>query len=106
MDGAQTPDIVSTKLRQIAKRARERPGMAFTNLSHHIDLDFLKEAFRRTRKDGAPGVAGVTAREYEGDLDRSLQDLLERMKSGTYRAPAVRRVHIPKDAGARPAPSA
>jgi group II intron reverse transcriptase/maturase len=97
MDGAQTPDIVSTKLRQIAKRARERPGMAFTNLSHHIDLDFLREAFRRTRKDGAPGVDGVTAQEYEGDLDRSLQDLLERMKSGTYRAPAVRRVHIPKD---------
>jgi len=37
--------------------------MAFTNLSHHIDLDFLREAFRRTRKDGAPGVDGVTAQD-------------------------------------------
>jgi group II intron reverse transcriptase/maturase len=56
----------------------------------------MKEAFRRTRKDGATGIDGVTAEAYERDLEANLADLLERAKSGRYRAPPVRRVHIPK----------
>lgn len=79
--------------------AREHPERAFTNLAHHIDLDWLREAFRQTRKSGAVGVDGVTAEEYRADLERNLQGLLDRFKSGTYRAPAVRRVHIPKGDG-------
>ena len=71
--------------------------MAFNNLSHLIDLDLLMEAFRRTRKDGAPGVDGQTAADYAVDLEANLLDLLNRVKTGRYRAPAVRRVHIPKD---------
>ena len=70
--------------------------MAFTSLAYLMDIDWLKEAYRRTRKDGAVGVDGVTAREYEQDLEGNLQRLLDRAKSGTYRAPPVRRVHIPK----------
>jgi RNA-directed DNA polymerase len=70
--------------------------MAFTSLAYLMDIDWLKEAYRRTRKDGAVGVDGVTAAEYEQDLEGNLQDLLDRAKSGTYRAPPVRRVHIPK----------
>jgi retron-type reverse transcriptase len=61
-----------------------------------MDIDWLKEAYRRIRKDGAAGVDGVTADEYEQDLEGNLQRLLVRLKSGTYRAPPVRRVHIPK----------
>jgi group II intron reverse transcriptase/maturase len=75
------------------------PETALTSLSHHIDLDWLREAWRLTRKDGAPGIDGVTAREYEEDLETNLQSLLDRAKSGRYRAPAVRRVHIPKGRG-------
>jgi group II intron reverse transcriptase/maturase len=70
--------------------------MAFTSLAYLMDIDWLKEAYRRTRKDGAVGVDGVTAEEYEQDLEGNLQSLLDRAKSGTYRAPPVRRVHIPK----------
>jgi group II intron reverse transcriptase/maturase len=73
--------------------------MAFTTLSHHMDVTFLKEAYRRTRKDGATGVDGQTAAEYGANLDGNLQSLLDRAKSGTYRAPAVRRVRIPKGDG-------
>ncbi len=87
------------KLQRIARMAREHPSRAFTNLAHYIDLDFLREAFRQTRKDRAPGVDGVTGKEYEIDLDNKLQDLLDRFKSGRYRAPDVRRVHIPKGKG-------
>lgn len=61
-----------------------------------IDLEWLLEAFRRTRKDGAVGVDGQTAAEYEIDLVSNLKSLLHRIHSGTYRAPPVRRVQIPK----------
>ena len=95
---------ISTKLERIAKLAREAPGMAFTTLAHHIDIDWLKEAYRRTRKDGATGVDGQTAEEYAVNLEGNLEALLERAKSGTYRAPPVRRVHIPKGDGSQTRP--
>ena len=39
----------------------------------------------------------MTAAEYEENLEANLESLLDRFKSGRYRAPAVRRVYIPKD---------
>jgi len=66
--------------------------MVLTTLAHHIDLMWLEEAYRRTRKDGAVGVDGVSAAVYEERLQENLSDLLERFKSGRYRAPPVRRV--------------
>lgn len=87
---------VSTKQERIAGLAKQSPQMAFTSLAYLIDIDWLQEAYRRTRKDGAAGVDGVTAEDYEQNLECNLQNLLDRAKSGTYRAPPVRRVHIPK----------
>ena len=89
-------ESVSTKQQRIATLAKQSPEMAFTSLAYLMDIDWLKEAYRRTRKDGAVGVDGVTAEEYERDLEGNLQSLLDRAKSGTYKAPPVRRVHIPK----------
>jgi RNA-directed DNA polymerase len=76
--------------------AKQSPQMAFTSLAYLMDINWLKEAYRRTRKDGAAGVDGVTAAEYEQDLEGNLHRLLDRAKSADYRAPPVRRVHIPK----------
>ena len=103
---AETPGstTVSTKLERIAKLAREAPQAALTTLAHHIDIDWLREAYRRTRKDGATGVDRQTADEYAGNLEDNLRSLLERMKSGTYVAPPVRRVHIPKGDGSQTRP--
>jgi retron-type reverse transcriptase len=78
--------------------------MVFTTLAHHIDVEWLREAYRRTRKDAAPGVDGQSASQYAQALDENLQDLLNRAKSGTYRAPPVRRVHIPKGTGGETRP--
>jgi group II intron reverse transcriptase/maturase len=69
-----------------------------------MDEDFLREACRRTRKDGATGVDGQTATEYMANLGENLKSLLDRAKSGTYRAPPVRRVHIPKGDGSKTRP--
>lgn len=70
--------------------------MGFTSLAHLMDIDWLREAFYRTRKNGAPGVDGETWHAYAENLESNLQNLLDRAKSGTYRAPPVRRVYIPK----------
>jgi group II intron reverse transcriptase/maturase len=70
--------------------------MGFTSLAHHIDLEWLLEAYRLTRKDGAVGVDGQNGADYAADLEANLRSLLDRAKSGTYQAPPVRRVHIPK----------
>jgi group II intron reverse transcriptase/maturase len=73
--------------------------MAFTSLNHHLNLTWMLQAFWSTRRDGAPGVDGQTAQDYEANLATNLSSLLDRAKSGTYRAPPVRRVHIPKPGG-------
>ena len=59
---------VSTKLERIAQQAREMPQAALTTLAHHIDIDWLREAYRRTRKDGATGIDRQTADEYARNL--------------------------------------
>ena len=90
---------ISTKLRRIAQLAKEDPKRSFKSLAHHIDKELLREAYRRTRKDGAVGVDGQSGEAYGAELEKNLEDLLDRFKSGTYRAPAVRRVHIAKGDG-------
>ena len=73
----------------------------FTSLHHLIDSEWMREAYRRTRKDGATGIDGVTAADYEKDLEANLVDLLARIKSGRYYAPPVRRSYIPKADGTK-----
>jgi RNA-directed DNA polymerase len=87
---------VYTKQQRIAELARQSPEMGFTSLAYFIDLRWMLEAFHRTRKDGAVGVDGQDGEEYAANLLVNLQSLLNRAKSGTYQAPPVRRVHIPK----------
>jgi group II intron reverse transcriptase/maturase len=78
--------------------------MGFTSLNHHLDRIWLVEAFCQTRKDGAPGVDGQTADDYQANLIDNLESLRERAKSGAYRAPPVRRVRIPKGTGTETRP--
>ena len=101
-DTLRSPTI-STQLQQIAQQAVCYPKMVFTTLAHRIDVDWLREAYRRTRKDAAPGVDGVTAEEYGENLEENLRDLHERLRTRRYVAPPVKRVWLEKeDGGKRP----
>ncbi len=93
------PANLSTKRQWIAELARRKTVLH--SLHHVIDLDWMKEAYRLTRKDGAPGIDGVTAADYEAALEVNLLDLLGRIKTGRYHAPPVRRTYIPKADGTR-----
>jgi RNA-directed DNA polymerase len=99
MSDAPKSEFMLPGQQRIAELAKQAPQMAFTSLAHHIDLLWLHRAYWRTRRDGAVGVDGQTAEDYEQELYKNLESLLNRAKSGTYWAPPVRRVHIPKGSG-------
>jgi RNA-directed DNA polymerase len=92
-------DYVSTKQQQIALNAERKPEASFTSLAYHIDEKWMYEAYRRTRKDGARGVDQKTAGDFQEQLGDNIQNLINGLKSGTYKAPPVRRSTIPKGNG-------
>ena len=81
MAGTLIPSTVSTRQQWIAQLARENPGRALHSLSHHIDLGWLIEAHRRTRKDGATGIDGVTGAAYAVNLEANLRSLKGSMRN-------------------------
>jgi RNA-directed DNA polymerase len=90
---------VSTGLVRIAELAKEQPKLAFTSLAHHVTMGKLETQFEALKKTSAPGVDGQTVKQYEENLMENLRDLYQRFRSDSYRAPPVRRVHIPKGTG-------
>ena len=99
MKETQGSENVLTKIQRVAEVSKQAPEVALTTLAHHIDMEFLKDAHRRTRKDGAVGVDGEDSTAYAENLETNLQSLLERFKAGSYKAPPVRRTYIPKGDG-------
>jgi RNA-directed DNA polymerase len=87
-------------LERIREAARRDKGTRFTALLHHVcDVQALREAYFRLKRDAAPGVDGLTWQQYGEDLEGNLQELSEQLKRGAYRAKPVRRAYIPKADG-------
>src|ERR1700730_8457532 len=86
---------------QSTRRAQNRVSVSekFTALFHHVSIDHLEEAFFELKENAAPGVDGLTCRDYEQHLERNLEDLHARVHRGAYRALPSRRVYIPKPDG-------
>ena len=83
-----------------ARRSRQA---RFTALLHHVDEAALLRSFQRQRRAASAGVDGMTVESYEGELERNIRDLRDRVHSGRYRPHPVRRTFIPKaDGGHRP----
>ena len=62
----------STQRQWITEQARKHPERVFTTLHRFIDSEWMQEAYRLTRKDGAARIDGVTAADYEKDLEGNL----------------------------------
>jgi group II intron reverse transcriptase/maturase len=90
---------MSTQLEQIAAKATADRTLRFTSLAHLLTPAFLIETWRQMNRRGASGVDGETTTEFERELETRVQDICARLKAGTYRAPPVRRVEIPKGPG-------
>jgi RNA-directed DNA polymerase len=95
----QSEERVSQGLISVRKAARERKEMKFTALLHHLTVGLLRESFFALKRRAAPGVDGVTWKEYETGLEGRLADLHSRVHRGAYRAQPSRRVFIPKPYG-------
>jgi len=95
------PQPLNTRLRRIAERAEKDKQCVFIQLNRHIDLELLREAYRRINKKSAAGISGKTAKEYEADLEVNLQKLYDRLRNGSYRIPNIRRVWIEKEDGSK-----
>jgi len=94
--GSQT---ISTRLQRIAQRAHQDSELVFNNLYYLIDLPLLREAYRRTRKNAAPGIDKITAKQYAEHLETNLNDLHQRLRRRAYTAPPVKRCWIEKEPG-------
>ena len=93
---ALTSRIVLTQQNRIAEIAKERINGKVLSVNQYLTLEWLKEAYRLTRKDGAVGIDQVTGYQYGEKLEENLKDLLGRAHTGSYFAPPVRRTYIPK----------
>jgi group II intron reverse transcriptase/maturase len=90
---------MSTVEMQIAERSRRYPGEALTNLQQFIDEEFLEECLSILNKQSASGVDGQSWKAYNEERKERIPELLKGFKSGSYRAPNIRRVYIPKGDG-------
>jgi RNA-directed DNA polymerase len=95
----QSGERVNQGLRGVRQVARERKQERFTALLHHLTVDLLRDSFLALKRQAAPGVDGVTWKEYETGMENRLTDLHSRVHRGAYRAQASRRVYIPKADG-------
>ncbi|WP_245475242.1 group II intron reverse transcriptase/maturase, partial [Bradyrhizobium sp. Leo121] len=86
----------STRLEAIRELARRNRKTRFTALMHHVTRELLTESFRQLKRSAAPGVDGMTWRDYEEGLDERIAALWDAVQSGRYQALPSRRVYIPK----------
>jgi RNA-directed DNA polymerase len=92
---------VNSALERVRQRARQKKKEKFTALLHHINPDSLKLAFYALKRDAAPGVDGMTWKEYEQHLDARIEELHGRVHRGAYRPQPSRRTYIPKADGSQ-----
>ena len=90
---------MSTQLAQIAKKAQCDRRARFTSLAHLLTPEFLRETWRKMNRNGASGIDGESAKQFEEELEQRSQEIVARLRADTYRAPPVRRVDIPKGSG-------
>lgn len=90
---------METELSSISEKARKEGRYRFKNLVYLVNAENLRGSFYRLKADKASGIDGMSMREYEGDLEANIHDLVERMKRQAYKPQAVRRTYIPKANG-------
>jgi group II intron reverse transcriptase/maturase len=95
----QSGERVSQGLSGVRKVAKERRQERFTALLHHASVGLLRDSFYALKRQAAPGVDGMTWKEYETGLEDRIADLHSRVHRGAYRAQPSRRVYIPKADG-------
>ena len=95
----QSGERVSQGLNGVREKARKNKQEQFTALLHHVTVELLRDSYYGLKRKAAPGVDGVTWKEYETGLEDRLKDLHGRVHRGAYRAQPSKRSWIPKANG-------
>ena len=90
---------MGTKLARISELSEECPNIVFTSIGHLIDVEMLTECHRDMDGKKAVGIDGITKDMYETNLKENLDNLVNRLKTKSYRPKPARRIEIPKDNG-------
>jgi len=90
---------MSTQLSQITRKARYDRKARFTSLAHLLTPEFLKETWGQMNRRAAGGIDGESCEQFESELEQRVQEINQQLRAGTYHAPPVRRVEIPKGPG-------
>src|ERR1035438_1662532 len=90
---------MSTQLSQITRKAKIDRKVRFTSLAHLLTPEFLKETWGQMNRRAAAGIDGESCEQFESELEQRVQEINQQLRAGTYRAPPVRRVEIPKGPG-------
>ena len=90
---------MSTQLGQIAKKAKLDRQVRFTSLAHLLTPAFLKDTWRMINRKAASGIDGESTEQFASEMEERVEEICKQLRAGTYRAPPVRRVEIPKGPG-------
>src|SRR3984893_11932683 len=90
---------MSTQQSHITRTAKCDRKVRFTSLAHLLTPEFLKETWGQMNRRAAAGIDGESCEQFESELEQRVQEINQQLRAGTYRAPAVRRVEIPKGPG-------
>jgi RNA-directed DNA polymerase len=103
MAHTQKWQAICPQLRRVQEKARANPQERFTSLAHYLTVERLESSYKGIDPAAAPGIDGVTKRDYGLNLKQNLLELQKRLKGGKYRASPVLRVWMDKpDGGRRP----
>jgi retron-type reverse transcriptase len=90
-----------TKLESLTQRAKRDSKEKYTSIAHILDEEFLKECFKKLKRDRASGIDGLSIEDYERDLERKISELVVKLRTKRYIPKPVKRVYIPKGDGSK-----
>jgi len=87
---------MSTKLEGVAAKAREDKKLVFTSLAHQINKELIEESLRHIPLASAKGIDGIDVETARETFNQWIEEMETSIHRKSYKAPAVRRVWIPK----------
>lgn len=90
---------MSTKIARINQIAKEKPQEVFTSVYHLINHELLRECFDELDGNKATELDKVTKDMYFMNSDENLNNLVDKLKTKSYRPSPARKVNIPKANG-------
>ena len=88
---------METKRKDIKYQLQQ--GYRLQTIMHYVNRETLIKQHEKQQLGKASGIDGITKEEYDKNLESNISNLLNRMKSLSYKPRPVRKTYIPKSNG-------